>query len=72
MIGPEDEDIYADDFIDEIDDELEDDECGLMPDGQCMLAGTEHCDFSCGWRDSEFFAGSEAWRRKRARKPKRS
>lgn len=23
-------------------------ECGLMPDGQCVLAGTEHCDWDCG------------------------
>ena len=32
------------------DDDEEDgqDECGLMPDGQCLLAGTEHCDWDCG------------------------
>ncbi|WP_132443633.1 hypothetical protein [Sulfitobacter indolifex] len=23
-------------------------ECGMMPDGQCLLAGTEHCDWGCG------------------------
>lgn len=23
-------------------------ECGLMPDGTCLLAGTEHCDWDCG------------------------
>lgn len=23
-------------------------ECGLMPDGQCSMAGTEHCDWDCG------------------------
>lgn len=23
------------------------DECGLMADGTCMLAGTEFCDWSC-------------------------
>lgn len=23
-------------------------DCGLMPDGQCLLAGTEHCDWDCG------------------------
>lgn len=22
-------------------------ECGMMPDGGCMLAGTEHCDWDC-------------------------
>lgn len=24
------------------------DDCALMPDGQCMLAGTEFCDWDCG------------------------
>ncbi len=28
------------------DDEYED--CALMPDGQCMKAGTEECDWDCG------------------------
>lgn len=23
------------------------DECGMMPDGYCALAGTEHCDWDC-------------------------
>ena len=23
-------------------------DCGLMPDGQCLLAGTEWCDWDCG------------------------
>lgn len=40
------------------------DECGLMDDGQCQLAGTEHCDFSCPFRDSEYFCGSKAWLQK--------
>jgi len=42
-------------FIDHLDDaEFDDglgghaDDCGLMPDGQCMLAGTEFCDWDCG------------------------
>jgi hypothetical protein len=43
-----------------------DDECGLMGDGQCTMAGTEHCDFSCPNRDSEDFCGSAAWRKKHA------
>lgn len=30
------------------DDSYIDDECCLMPDGQCMLAGTEFCDWDCG------------------------
>lgn len=36
---------YDDDFEQDEDVEAE---CGLMPDGQCMLAGTEHCDWDCG------------------------
>ena len=44
------------------------DECGLMHDGQCTMAGTEHCDFSCPNRDSEDFCGSAAWRRKHGSK----
>lgn len=40
------DDDYFDDFED--DGELDDDECGLMPGGLCMLAGTEHCDWDCG------------------------
>ena len=61
---------------DEIDDDIangddEDDEmeslaqaCGLYTNGQCSMAGTEHCDFECPWRDSEDFAGSGAWLKK--------
>lgn len=55
------------DFDDGYDDEDEPDrehDCGLMDDGQCMLAGTEWCDFECHNRDSELFAGSAAWCRK--------
>ena len=63
-------------YIDEIDDdnEYEDDgddwmdECGLMDDGQCTMAGTEHCDFSCPNRHSEDFCGSAAWRREHGSK----
>lgn len=38
-------------FEDEFDGEFDDDDfddCALMPDGQCMLAGTEFCDWDCG------------------------
>ena len=42
--------------------------CGLGPDGQCGNAGSEYCDFECPNRDSEFFAGSAAWRKKHAKK----
>lgn len=30
------------------DEEDGDGECGLGPDGQCSLAGTEWCDWDCG------------------------
>lgn len=40
------------------------DECGLADDGQCSMAGTEHCDFKCPMRDSDKFCGSEAWCKK--------
>lgn len=56
----------ADHFNDALDgeeDELEDD-CGLGRDGQCSMAGTEHCDFECPNRDSELFCGSTAWNKK--------
>lgn len=58
-------------FLDD-DDDLDDEEdaffdCGLMDDGQCTSAGSEWCDFECPYRDSELFAGSEAWRAKHAK-----
>lgn len=43
-------------------------DCGLGRDGQCSQAGSEHCDFSCPFRNSEYFAGSAAWLAKRKRK----
>ena len=55
------------DHYDEYDDYDEEDEldreheCGLMDDGQCLLAGSEWCDFGCPNRDSEYFTGSRAW-----------
>lgn len=57
---------YQGDFeVDDEDDDFElgfdNDECMLMPDGQCMAAGSEYCDFECPHRDSECFAGSKAW-----------
>ena len=67
-----------DDFCDNAeDDEFESalDECGLTDTGQCMLAGTEHCDFSCPMRDSAFFAGNSGFRPKgerKARGPRRT
>lgn len=26
-------------------------ECQMLPDGQCLLAGSEHCEFDCPFRD---------------------
>lgn len=43
-------------------------DCGLGGDGQCSLAGSEHCDFCCPFRNSEDFAGSAAWNAKHKRK----
>jgi len=42
---------YCDEEPDEPDDGM--DECGMLPDGTCMLAGTEHCDFECKYRDED-------------------
>lgn len=37
-----------DDIIDETDDEdCDEGDCGMGPDGQCQYAGTEWCDWSC-------------------------
>lgn len=52
------EDFIDDDFDDELDEwEEAFDECGKLPPhlgGGCTLAGTEHCDFECPFRDSNF------------------
>jgi hypothetical protein len=57
------EDEY-DDFDDDPEEDDIMDECGLGRDGQCSMAGSEHCDFTCPMRNSEFYAGSKAWNRK--------
>lgn len=58
---------YDSDFDDyDDDDDWLEEECGLAADGQCSMAGTEHCDFVCPNRDSEDFAGSDAWNKKQA------
>jgi hypothetical protein len=65
MSHPGEDDDYFDMLNDEQDDEDADDfDCGLMADGQCTMAGSEDCDFSCPNRDSELFAGSKAWMKK--------
>jgi len=68
MGNPSDDENYLDDD-EEPEDEFGDDECMLMADGQCMMAGSEWCEFECPWRDSEFFAGSKAWNEKHKVKP---
>jgi len=49
---PEPPDYY--DYADDLDDEDEDDigeDCGQLPDGTCLLAGTEYCDWECPYGD---------------------
>lgn len=48
-----DEDYGDDDDLDFI--------CGLGPDGQCALAGSEDCDWDCPNSHGPGYAGSEAW-----------
>lgn len=38
---------YDDDHVFDYMDDDHSSECGLMPDGTCMLAGTEFCDWDC-------------------------
>jgi hypothetical protein len=33
-------------------------DCGLAPDGICLLAGTEDCDWDCPHRDRSFLKGA--------------
>ncbi len=66
MSGPEDPEEYDDEEGDTV--ILDDFDCHLMRDGQCMKAGSEECDFECPWRMSEFFAGSPAWIKKHTKK----
>lgn len=58
MSGPDyfDDDSMIGDWLEDEYDELEEafDECGRLPPelgGGCQLAGTEHCDFDCPFRD---------------------
>lgn len=45
------EDDYEGDDIPEDPIDAAIDDCGIGPDGLCMLAGTEFCDFDCPFRD---------------------
>lgn len=43
-----DEDMFRDDEDeDNLDIEDDFDECGMMPNGQCTMAGSEWCDWDC-------------------------
>ncbi len=39
-------------------------DCGLMPDGQCLKAGSEDCDFGCPYSHGPYYAGSQAWHKR--------
>ena len=50
-------------------DDAFDEDCGLnFEDGQCALAGTEHCDWICPNRNSDQFAGNPGFKLKRKRR----
>lgn len=51
LFYPWDNDDCDDDCDDDDDFENALDECGMTSEGICMLAGTEHCDFECPFRD---------------------
>lgn len=59
-----DADYYDDDPSDWDEEDDDDYDCGLMPDGQCLKAGSEECDWECPNRMSDLFCGSPAWCRK--------
>lgn len=50
----EDREYYEDDDLDDLDEA--DLNCGSHTKGQCDLAGTEYCDWSCPFSDSVFSA----------------
>ena len=61
-----------DDLCDDGEEDGDDDDCGLsFDDGQCSMAGSEHCDWSCRWSRSKFFAGNPGFKPKRKRKDRR-
>jgi hypothetical protein len=61
---------YEDDDPRDWDEEDGDDfDCHLRPDGQCGAAGSEMCDWECPLRESELFVGSDAWLRKHGAGP---
>lgn len=63
------DDDWADGDYDDDEDAWMDD-CGLDPSsGQCMQAGTEHCDWRCPASSSASFAGSRKWYEARGKRP---
>lgn len=61
---PGDAEYYDDDPRDWDEEDGDDEDCGLMPDGQCLKAGSEECDWECSMRESSLFVGSRAWLKK--------
>lgn len=59
--GPDDFD-DIDDFEDEEEDAYVD--CALMPNGQCLKAGSEECDWDCPYSHGEHYAGSNLWHKR--------
>lgn len=55
--GDDYEDFEEDDGPDEIEQALQ--ECGQTGEGGCLMAGTEHCDFDCPYRDVNLFDGDD-------------
>src|SRR6185369_14122592 len=49
-------DYYDDDPRDWDEEDGDYEDCGLMPDGQCLKAGSEECDWECPNRMSDLFA----------------
>lgn len=61
MSEPHDFDDYEDD--EDVGEEAYYD-CGLMPDGQCLKAGSEECDWECPYSHGEFYCSSALWQKK--------
>lgn len=51
----DDEDEYEE--TEQVESDLE--ECGQVPEGGCLMAGTEYCDFECPYRDINLFRDNE-------------
>lgn len=57
--GDDDDEWYRDDDDrDELEDALKD--CGQVPGGGCVNAGTEYCGFECPYHDIDLFSDDES------------